>query len=51
MSPAEEHFADFREHLLSAVTLGIRVAVHQRNAQHHPGVGYGVVITGSLRNP
>ena len=37
LSLAHEHFADFGQELLSTVTLGIRVAVHQRNAQCHPG--------------
>jgi hypothetical protein len=34
MSLAQEHLADLGQELLSAVTLRIPVAVHQRNAHH-----------------
>jgi hypothetical protein len=37
--PADEHVADLCQELLSAVTLCDRWAVHQRNAQRHPGEG------------
>ena len=48
---ADEHFADLGQKLVSAVTLRSRVAVHQRNAQRHPGEGQREVITGSFGNP
>ena len=51
MSPAQEHFADLGQELLSAVTLRSRLAVHQRKAQRHPGDGQREIITGSFGNP
>ena len=51
LCPAQEHVADLGQQLLSAVTLGSRLAVHQRNAQRHPGEGQREVITGSFGNP
>ena len=33
---------------LSALTLGSRVAVHQRKAERHPGEAQRVVITGAF---
>ena len=51
VSPAQEHVADLGQELLSAVTLGSRVAVHQRKAQRHPGEGHREVIAGSFGNP
>ena len=51
VSAAQEHVADLGQERLSAVTLRIRVAVHQRNAQRQPGQGQREVITGSFRDP
>jgi hypothetical protein len=48
--PAQEHFADLRQQRLSAITLGIRVAVHQRKAQGQPGETQLEVIAGSFGN-
>ncbi len=39
------------QQLLSAVTLRIRVAVHQRKTQHRPGEDHRHIITGSFGNP
>ena len=38
LSPALNHVAEVLQQLLPAVTLGIRVAVHQRKARYYPGV-------------
>ncbi len=51
VSAAQEHVADLGQERLSAVTLRSRWAVHQRNAQRHPGEGHRDVITGSFRDP
>ena len=47
---AEKHVADLGQERLSAVTLRIGVAVHQRMAQRHPGPGHRDVVTGSFRD-
>ena len=51
LSPAQEHVADLGQELLSAVTLRSRWAVHQRNAQRHPGEDQREIIAGSFGNP
>jgi hypothetical protein len=51
VSLAQEHVADLGQELLSAITLGGRVVVHQRKAQRRPGVRQSEVITGSFGNP
>jgi len=49
--PAQERFAGLGQQLLSAGTLRIRVAVHQRGAQRRPGEVQRHIITGSFGNP
>jgi hypothetical protein len=48
--PAHEYVADLGQELVSAVTLGSRVAVQQRGAQRRPDDGHREVITGSFGN-
>jgi hypothetical protein len=50
VSLAHDHLADLGQQLLSAVTLRIRWAVHQRKARRSPGKGNHEVITGSFGN-